>query len=322
MLNNIYKRFRTIANVEALRGRCKCLLVASKFYVASLCIGSVLLAACSSNSADSRLSIAVSIPPQASLLKEIAGDSVDVVTLLRPDSNPETFEISVNDMRAIHNCDAYFLIGNLPFEGALVDKIKQTAYDVEFVDNSQGIEPIYGTHDHCHHSHGEVGGHSHHNVADPHTWSSVGNLKIVAANMLNALEALSPQHADYFRANYKQLSHRLDSLDDAFAERLAPLSGKAFLIWHPSLSYFARDYQLQQIAVGQENKDMSVRQFQSQIDQAECNDVAICFVQKNFDSSQAENIIRQLNAKVVEINPLDSDWQRQLEIVVDALAGE
>lgn len=287
---------------------------------ASMTIGMQFVVSCAGGEMSERPSIAVSIPPQAALLEAIVGDSIDIVTLLRPDSNPETFEITVNDLKAIYNADAYFRIGNLPFENSLTDKIAGSKPDLKFYDNSEGIELLYGTHGDCGHHRHE---HSHaygSEAVDPHTWSSLANMKVIASNMLEGVVEVDPVNEDYYRNNYGLLVARLDSLDSAIAHRLEPARGKSFLVWHPSLSYFARDYGLNQITLGQENKEMSVRGLRDNINRASDSGVVALFVQSNFDPSQAEGLAKELNLSPVEINPLSADWESELKTIADAIA--
>lgn len=273
-----------------------------------------------SGESNDKVTIAVSLPPQAELLRAIGGDSINIVTLLRADSNPETFETSVSDLKSVASAQAYFKIGNLPFEETLTTKIGKSAPNLTFFDNSKGISLISGTHSH---SHSDEGHHDHHNgndPVDPHTWSSVKNLKIIAANMCESLSEIDPKRAAFYADNHARLQHRLDSIDKAIEYRISSSAeGSSFLIWHPSLSYFARDYGLRQITLGEENKDMSAKRLRDNIMKAADTNVKAIFIQKNFDPAQAENVAMQLNITPVEINPLSADWEGELNNVTNAI---
>ncbi len=280
------------------------------------------LTACShSDQSNGKVTIAVSLPPQAELLRAIGGDSINIVTLLRADSNPETFETSVSDLKSVASAQAYFKIGNLPFEETLTAKIGDSAPNLTFHDNSKGIKLIQGTHSHSAEAHES---HSHDTEAvDPHTWSSVKNLKIIAANMGRSLAEIDPDRAVYYADNLARLQHRLDSMDQAIASRIADSAcGASFLVWHPSLSYFARDYGLRQITLGEENKDMSAKRLRENIMKASDSNVKAIFIQKNFDPAQAENVARQLGIAPVEINPLSADWEGELNNVTNAIISK
>lgn len=300
-----------------------------------------MLASCSSRDSH-RKAVAVSLPPQASLLREITGDSIDIITLMASDANPESFEVTIKNMRGIADADLYMKVGNLAFEETLTDRISQANNSLKFTDISQGITPIYGTHSHpAGHNHSADHDHdsstpsdlshssdlsSHHDhdhenlAVDPHTWTSITNLKIMAANMLDAVNDIDPANKAYYDANYQQLIHRLDSIDTAISSRLSSSSSKAFLIWHPSLSYFARDYNLNQIPLGQDNKEMTPGQMRDTHERAAKEDVKVMFIQQNFDANQAQTIADELGVTVVQINPLDADYLRQFNIIANALA--
>lgn len=258
----------------------------------------------------SRKVVAVSIPPQAALLRDIVGDSMEIVTLMPAEANPEAFEVSVKNMRALSDAPLYLKMGNLPFEETLAQRIGESNDGMKFVDVSQGIDLIYGTHAHGTHSH---------DVADPHTWTSLPNLKTIASNMLDAVIDIDPANKDYYTANFNRLTARLDSAHHAIAARLADAPSRSFLIWHPSLSYFERDYGLKQIAVGQDNKEMTPGELRDVHLRAAADSAAVMFMQQNFDSRQAQTLAEALGAEIVIINPMDGDYLNQFNIITDAL---
>lgn len=272
-----------------------------------------MIAGCSAGHDDKVLT--VSIDPQKQILEEIVGDRLEVRTLLPQGADPESFEMTLKTRKDADNSLAYFTVGSLPFEQSVTASL---ARGVTIVDCSRGITPIYGTHGH---DHGDVE-HSHNNEqADPHTWTSVRNMRIMAANMLKALESIDPEGMDYYRTRYKTLDARLDSLDKAIAGQLAGAHNRSFAVWHPSLSYFARDYGLRQIAVGYENKEPSPTRLAEVINRAKHAGVNTLFVQQQYDSRQIESLNSSLRARTVIINPLDYDWQKQLQLVTSALTS-
>lgn len=275
-----------------------------------------ILAGCSQrNDADRRPSVTVSIPPQENLLRQIVGDSIDINCLMVSGSNPESFEPGVSQLREVDRSDALLLIGNLGFEQTLVERIRANNPHLPVYNTSEGVSLIYGTHSHDHSDHR----HHHDDAADPHTWTSARNARIIAANMLKAVSEIDPANTGYYITRHAALDRRLDSIDRSIAGRLAPVSGKAFLVWHPSLSYFARDYGLEQISIGQEHKESSVKSLQHRIDLARQHNADVFFLQQEFDSRQAEAVNSGINATTVTINPMSPDWEQQLNIITDAL---
>lgn len=262
------------------------------------------------DTAGGRPTVTVSIQPQAWLLRAIAGDSVNINTLMSAGTNPETFEPGVSTIRDASSSDLLMLSGNLGFETTLAGRIAANNPDLRVVDTSAGIEPIYGTHSHGNHTH---------TVADPHTWTSVRNARVIASNMLDALVDIDPDRADYYRSRAARLDAHLDSLDTAVAARLDSLTSRSFMVWHPSLSYYARDYGLEQISLGTEGRETTIRGAQAVIDRASQRGATVLFVQADFDSDRARSLVTETGAKLVTINPLDPDWEAQINIITDAL---
>lgn len=262
----------------------------------------------------------VSIEPQRALLEEIVGDKYKVETVLAAGANPETFEPGMQTRLNLENADAYFVTGYLPFEQKLGANLSGST---KIVDTSKGITPVYGTHEHSHeHSHGDnhAHGHAHAHNADPHVWTSVRNAGVMAANMFEFLKKTDPENEEYYRGRFEALQNRLDSLDRDFSERIGSIPGnKAFAIWHPSLSYLARDYGLEQIAVGFENKEMPASTLRKVIEEARNDSVRVFFFQNEFDSRQAETLNNELGTELIIINPMDYEWEQQLERIVSAL---
>lgn len=257
--------------------------------------------------------ILVSVEPQRAILEEIVGDKFEVVTVLTPGSNPETFEPGMQARKQMEEAAAYFTTGHLPFEKKLRDAINDD--EMRFVDTSKDIKLVYGTHDHSHGDHSHESG-----EADPHVWTSVRNARIMAKNMLNEVIKMDPDNKDYYTERWGRLDTRLDSLDRAFAAQLeAEGTAKAFVIWHPSLSYIERDYGVEQIPVGFENKEMPAKQLQHVIEKAKELGAKVFFFQKEYDSRQAETLNKELGTRLVTINPLAYDWEGELRNIVSQL---
>ena len=185
---------------------------------------------------------------------------------------------------------------------------------------SEGVNYLYGTHDHHHHDGDEHDGHEHHEAPDPHVWSSLRNMRLMAKNVADALCKLDGNNAEYYKSNLDKLSSRIDSLDAVTEAALDTVKVRKFIVWHPSLSYFANDYGLKQITVGSHGKELSVKELAERIREATDTDSqCVFFFQKEFDSHSAAEINRQFGAKIVIINPMNPDWESEIMNLTDAL---
>lgn len=259
--------------------------------------------------------VTVSIPPQKYLLEQIAGDKVEIVTLMDAGTNPETYQPTMSTMGDLEASMLYLTVGTLPFEREMERRLTANGSDLTVVDTSKGVPLLHGTHGDCEHGHGDHD----HGAGDPHIWSSVANARIMAQNMADALIKADASNADYYRQNLRRLDLRLDSLDNAYRARLDASGAKAFVILHPSLSYLANDYDLEQIAVGQEGKESTVNAQRERIDDARRHRAKVMFVQQEFDSRQSATLAEEIGANTVSINPMNEDWQGEMEKVINAL---
>ena len=140
--------------------------------------------------------------------------------------------------------------------------------------------------------------------------------------MLDAMEQVDPDNKNYYTENYETFAARLDSLDNVITSKLAPHRGESFMVWHPSLSYFARDYGLNQVIVGNsENKDNSVNDLRTAIDSARATGARIFFFQKDIDSRQVSAINSELQSDEININPLSYQWEDEIMRIADAIAS-
>ena len=273
-------------------------------YIMAVLVGAMLLSGCRRGDTSRGLpTLCVSIEPQRKMLEEIAGDDYRIVTMLKAGADPETYEPSVAQRTALGQAEAYFTVGTLPFEKQLLE----SEGSVTVYDTSRGIMTLEGTH------------HGHDGEADPHIWTSLRNGRQMAANMLEALIRLNPDKEAEYTARYTRMANRLDSLDNAIAGCIGASGVRAFAIWHPSLSYYARDYGLRQIAAHAESKEMSAAEVTEMICAARADSVKVFFSEAGLGSRQASVVNEEIGSRLVGINTLDYDWEQQIIKVTDEL---
>lgn len=271
----------------------------------------LVFSGCNSYSSQKR-TITVSIQPQKYFLEKIVGDKFNVVCLLSQGSNPEAYEPSLSHLMNLEKSEAYFRIGNIGFELAILNKAQNNNPNLKIYDNSKGIELMEG-------SHGVADSHGHKHEVDPHIWSSVPNAMKIASNMYDAVVELDPANEKEYTRNYNKLKADIEQLNQDLSAKLEPLKGSSFAVWHPSLSYFARDYGLNQISIEYEGKEAPIQHLQSRIDAAKKDNVKVFFFQKEFDGRQAEVVNEQIGAKMVTINPMNYHWDVEMRSIADAL---
>ena len=274
------------------------------------------LASCGYDNGDTsgKTVLMVSIEPQRYILEQLVDSTFEVQSLLGRGANPETFDPSTSQRRAVDQSALYFATGVLPFE----QKLAESAHSTEFVSTAQGVELLYGTHGHSH-AQGEDHGHSH-DEADPHYWSSVEGGRAIAKNMAEALSKQYPQQKEQFGQRLESYNAHLDSLENYLNSQLSAHEGESYAVWHPSLSYFAKEFGLNQLSLGLEGKEMSAQGLGHAIDEAREHSVKVFFFQKEYDLRQAETINSGIGSRMIMISPLEYDWESQLKLIADEIA--
>lgn len=276
------------------------------------------LFSCKPSRADKSKILTVTIDPQKYFLSTIVGDHFKVECIVPSGSNPESADFTPSQMMSLNKSLAYFKIGYMGIENALIDKVSQSNSNLKVVNCSDGIE-VLGEHncegDHHDHDHGHAGG-------DPHTWSSIKSAKIIAENMYKALLELDNANASDYTANYNRLLTEINQTDSIVKSYLDKAPSKSFIIYHPALSYFAQEYGLTQYSIEYEGKNPSPSQLKELIDKAKAEGIKVVFIQREFDVKNAETVAQAIGAKTVSLNLLSYDWSLEMINIAKALAQE
>jgi len=298
----------------------------------------VVLAACAvvagcgpgrENAGEGPLPVAVSVTPQAWLVKQIGGERVDVITVVQPGASPATYQPTDAEVSRVMSAVIYFRIG-VPFENGAWFSAIQSAGAMEIVDTRGNIqlrdieahrhddEHAHEEHDHADEGHEHVCDHA--CGKDPHIWLSPPLLKRQAALIAEALAAAAPDHAGEFDENLQSLRARLDAVDAEIRERLAPHEGQAFFVFHPAWGYFADEYGLTQIAIEVEGKEPSDSELTEVQRQARESGAQVIFVQPQISGQSAEAVARAIGGRVEQLDPLAEDVAAGLLSAADAIA--
>lgn len=252
--------------------------------------------------------VTVTIPPYQYFVEKIAGDKVDVNVMISNGNNPETYEPNAQQMMELSNSALYLKVGSIGFEQTWIKKLQDNAPDMKVLDTSVGIKPAQ-----------TPGG----NI-DPHVWMSCKNARIIASNIFKALCQLEPENKTFFQKNYQQLLSSIDRQDSIIRKSFKdnPEMVRKFVIYHPILTYFARDYQLEQLAIEEEGREPSAAQLKSLIERARKQKIRYCLIQAEFANRNTTTFIKESQTKAMDINPLQADWANAMKEVSLAVQGK
>ena len=273
-----------------------------------------------------KIIISVSILPQKFFVEKIGGDKVEVNTLIPNGASPALYEPNPLQMKELEKSLVYFKVGhpNFPFEKKFFDDIASNKDNLLSVDMFAGVDfrnfkkPHNHSHDHDvedfhddkKHSKSEKEIHT-----DSHVWTSTGNVKIAALNILTTLSKIDTKNESFYENNYKKFIKEIDLLQLKIRDIFKNKKEIKFLVFHPSWGYFADEFNLEQISVEVDGKKPSAKSLMNVIKTAKENNIKVIFVQEGFSKSSAEVIANELGATVTSISPLEENWLNNLEIV-------
>ncbi|MCI5968110.1 metal ABC transporter solute-binding protein, Zn/Mn family [Helicobacter sp.] len=258
------------------------------------------------NFALAREVIVVSIPMQKEFVEKIAGDSYEVVSLVSSGVNPHDFEPKAKEIRKVNDAVAYFAIG-IEFEEAWLPRFKGQNQAMQVFDIGANIARISSTDTHHHNEHHD----EHHHNGDTHIWLSPSNAKIIATNIYEALKKLESKKD--FLQNYNALMLEIDALDRELKAVLKDLpKHQKFVVFHPVLGYFARDYHLEEISIEVEGKSPKMQEMIAVIETLKKEKLKMIFAQPEFSAKAAEFIAKESGAKLGYFSPLKTPWDENL----------
>ena len=291
--------------------------------------------------AGTREKIVTSVPPLKWLAQKIAGNDFEVISIVqllqvhcyehsrRRKDDHELFEPNPSDLKTLENSKVFFTYNMLGFEETISKSLSDKNKIVNVLDGVDKNLFIKGDHDHDHeHEHADKKEEEHehhhehegHGGIDPHVWFSLDMMPKVAENIKNELSKLYPDKKETFEKNYNAFITELNQVKAELSQKMASKTKKSFMIYHPALNYFLKNYAIEEISIEQEGKEPSAQQIKEIIDEAKEHNVTTILVQPQFPKQSAEAISKEIpNSKVAEFNVDKENVFENLKQFVDYL---
>jgi len=256
--------------------------------------------------------ITVSILPQRTFVEKIAGDDFKINLLIPPGSSPAAYTLLPSQLKDIAKSAIWFRIGYIGFEHSWKDKVTEANKNMKVVNISEGLDLIADEVE-------QHGDHVHMDGIDPHTWLSPVMVKEMVKTILDELVKLKPENVEKYKANYKKFAGECDVLNAELKSRLEPYKGRKFIVFHPSLSYYAREYGLDQYSLETGGKEPTPQHLKSVVDMANAEDIHVIYIQSEFDRDHARVFADEIDGKIEQVWPLNPEWEENLKSMTDLL---
>jgi len=165
-----------------------------------------------------------------------------------------------------------------------------------------------------HHDHHEGG-------EDPHIWTIPANVKIMATNIYNELSKIDSKNEAYYKNNLNTFLKEIEQTDSKIKMLLkdTPKNSK-FMVFHPAWGYFAKEYNLIQLAIEAGGKNPKPKQIAYLIEEAKEEKVKAVLTAPEFSTRTAKQIAQEVGVPVIKVSPLDPKWSQNLIKLAEAVS--
>lgn len=173
----------------------------------------------------------------ADLVREVAGDAVELTALVGPDQDAHVYQPTPADAQALAGA-AVVVVNGLGFEGWLDRLVKASGFKGARIVASEGIKTLRapGRGGHAHgHGHGSV---------DPHVWQDPRRAQAMVRTIARGLAKADPERAASYQQRAESYAAQLADLDATIAAEIAlvPKERRKVITSHDAFAYFQDRY--------------------------------------------------------------------------------
>ena len=254
------------------------------------------LAACSTGeirSDNGKLNVVVTNSILADMTKNIAGDQINLHSIVPIGQDPHEYEPLPEDIAKVSDADLIFYNG-INLENAWFSKMVKNAQKVENQDYfaaSDGVEVIY------------LEGQSAKGKEDPHAWLSLENGIIYAQNIAKQLMVKDPKNKDVYQQNLDTYTQELAALDAKAKSSFAaiPADKKLIVTSEGCFKYFSKAYDIPSAYIWEINteEEGTPQQTRDLVQKLKAGPTpAALFVESSVDDRPMKTISRETGIKI------------------------
>lgn len=243
--------------------------------------------------ADTPPVVVVTIFPVADLVARVAGDRLEVQTLLPPRASPATWEATPAQIRALHRAAGYVTVGG-GLDGWL-DELGGVGGAPPLLRLTDGMM--------LRRSGGEHGAST---SGDPHVWLDPILVRdVLVQKIVDFLVPISPDSTDV-RRRADLLADSLTALDAEIRDTLARAEHRSFVATHDAWTYFAARYGLVPLGSLYERPghEPSARALARLVDAAREAGLTAVLSEPQLAETAARALASELGGRVVTVDPL------------------
>ncbi len=254
---------------------------------------------------DDRPIVAVSILPEAAIVRAVLGNGYRVAVMVPPGYSPESYTPTIAEMADFSDAVLYFSIGVPMEKTALLPMLSKDTTHISLADAARRASPDLLL----------DGG------RDPHVWLSLSRASSMVEAIAEAASLYDPDNADTYRANADAYLQRIEETDAEIRSILADIPCREFLVYHPAFGYFADEYGLTMRALEKGGKEVTPAELAQTVSYAKEKGIKTVFYQAETDSRGAEVLADEIGGQAVMLSPLSEDYLENLLVMARAIAS-
>ena len=292
-----------------------------KICIVLIFVAALLVSGCAPEEAidQNKKLIVVGIAPMKEWVETIGGDSVEVQVMIPPGNSPANYEPTTRQLLELEKMERYFAIG----VGAETDGFLDRLYpkgDERIIRLYEEVSDLYPDRFIADHGHGDDESENlDHAGRDPHIWLSIPRTKVMILRITEELIAVNPEEEESYRTRAEAYLSNLEDLDQDLKAKFAEASTHQFLLFHPSLGYFAEEYGLEMMVIEEDGKSATPSHLMEVIDEAKVKGIQTVFYQEEFDENQARTIAEELDGDLVSLSILKESYLSGMKTIGEAL---
>lgn len=304
-----------------------------------------------------KISVSVSVIPQAFFVQKIAGNLVEVNIMVQKGKSPETYEPSLKELQKLSESQIYFNIG-MPFERAWLRRFESANPSLKIVaplhkGELEAYLAQYGLDDvdsHFHKDLGESKAESSANPSEskaestanpntdspesaeshdsqgihrhyPHIWLSFVLSKAHAQVIAENLCEIDAPNCAIYEKNLARFEKEMNKMF-AYFKGIFGRKGGAFLVYHPAFSYIANELGLKEIAIEKDGKEAKIAHTKEILELVKKHNIKKIFIQPQFSAKNARAIAKEAKLSVKTADPLAFDWFENVNAFLSEVAKD
>lgn len=264
------------------------------------------------------------ITPLGMILDELTSGCARVHVLLPVGSSPHTYEPRPSDAAAAEHALAMFYVSDALDSWTTRLPARKRIPVFDLIPVAQRLAFNVGQEANHHEEEQEHADAHDHGDDDPHFWSDPLAVRSLLGPLAEQLAQLDPAQAAAYRANATWMSARMTALDAELKSKLEPVRGKGVILFHPSLCYMLRRYQIQMLGVivAAPGKEPTPRELQRIGLLTRQNKTKALFTEPQLPRRPAEIIAENTGCRLYELDPNGgTEGRRTLEELLRYNAG-